>query len=342
MVTPLSVPAMPASLKNLWLSAALLLGLVIVGAAGLVVLGGRSVFEAFYLTVVILTTVGMEGPNNDAERAWGLFLMIAGVGTVIYATGQVVSFVIEGQLTQMIGRHKLNEQIRKLDGHQIVVGFGRMGMALCSTLAYHQRPFVLIENDPDRLATAEELGYLTVPGNATDDQTLTHAGIDRAKGLAACLPRDADNVFVVLSARGLKPTLHVTARCEDIATDAKLRRAGADRVICPAVIGAQRASDHLLNPEIEEKIDLDGAWPDLEIAMVRLNQFPAGMCHDVAGLHTALGENTSVIALISADGSRTLRPEGTLPVGPNDQVVLAGHTGLSDRLMASFTPSQAA
>lgn len=333
---------MPATLKNLWLSAFLLLGLVVVGAIGLMVLGDRTAFEATYLTVVILTTVGMEGPSNNAERAWGLFLMIAGVGTVIYATGQVVSFVIEGQLRQMIGRHKVNEQIRKLEGHDIIVGFGRMGQALCSMLSYHDRPFVLIESNPERLAMAEELGYLAVPGNAMDDQTLIHAGIDHASGLAACLPDDADNVFVALSARGLMPTLHITARCEDVSTEAKLRRAGADRVICPAVIGAHRASDHLLNPDIEEKIDLDGAWPDLEIAMVRLNQFAHPGCRELGELYPLLGASTTVVALVAADGSRKLRPGPKTPVSLEDQVVIAGQAGLAERLVAAFAKPRAA
>jgi voltage-gated potassium channel len=329
-------------MKNLWLSAALLLGLVVVGAIGLMILGDRSAFDAFYLTVVILTTVGMEGPSNNAERAWGLFLMIAGVGTVIYATGQVVSFVIEGQLRQMIGRHKVNEQIRKLEGHDIIVGFGRMGQSLCSMLAYHDRPFVLIENNPERVAMAEELGYLAVPGNATDDQTLTHAGVHHASGLACCLPDDADNVFVVLSARGLMPSLHITARCEDVATEAKLRRAGADRVICPAVIGAHRASDHLLNPQIEEKVDLDGAWPDLEVAMVRVGQIAPEDCRELGALYPLLGPSTTVVARVASDGSRKLRPGPKTPVTPDDQLVIAGQAGLAERLVTSRTKPKAA
>lgn len=333
---------MNGSLKNLWLSAFLLVGLVIVGALGLMVLGGRSVFEAFYLTVVILTTVGMEGPNSDAERAWGLFLMIAGVGTVIYATGQVVSFVVEGQLREMIGRRKVNEQIRKLTDHDIIVGFGRMGQALCTTMTYHHRPFVLVENDPARLALAEELGYLVVAGDATDDHTLQHAGIDRAAGLAACLPRDADNVFVVLTARGLGPALQITARCEDHTTNPKLRRAGADRVICPAVIGAQRASDHLLHPLVDEMVELDGAWPDLEVALVKLSRFPKARCQKVSDLHGLLGERTSVIALIRADGTRTLRPTGNMPVAAEDQVVIVGDTGSTSLIVEAMSDAKAA
>lgn len=333
---------MSASLKNLWLSALLLVGLIVVGAAGLIVLGDRGVFEAFYLTVVILTTVGMEGPDSDIERAWGLFLMIAGVGTVIYATGQVVSFLIEGQLREMIGRHKVNEQIRKLDGHQIVVGFGRMGQALCATLAYHDRAFVLIENCKERLAVAEELGYLTVSGDATEDLTLVHAGIDHASGLASCLPRDADNVFVALTARGLGPELHITARCEDAATDPKLRRAGADRVICPAVIGAQRASDHLLNPQVDEMIELDGEWPDLEVAMIKLDRFPDTALTTVSDLHEALGERTSIVALIRADGSRTLRPSEGMPVNATDQLIIVGNSGSTGRVVRKLEANRAA
>ena len=268
--------------------------------------------------------------------------MIAGVGTVIYATGQVVSFVVEGQLREMIGRRKVNEQIRKLTGHDIIVGFGRMGQALCTTMTYHNRPFVLIENNPERLALAEDLGYLVVAGDATDDNTLQHAGIDRAAGLAACLPRDADNVFVVLTARGLGPALQITARCEDHTTNPKLRRAGADRVICPAVIGAQRASDHLLHPLVDEMVELDGAWPDLEVALVKLSRFPKTRCQKIGDLHVLLGERTSVIALIRADGTRTLRPTGNMPVAAEDQVVIVGDTGSTSQIVEAMSDAKAA
>ncbi|MEZ6194069.1 MAG: NAD-binding protein, partial [Phycisphaerales bacterium] len=169
----------------------ILVGLTAVGTLGMMLTGDRSVFDALYLTVVILTTVGMDRPITEADRVWAIVLMIVGIGAVLYATGQMVSFVIEGQFKQIIGRRKVTERIRKLNGHFLIAGFGRMGHALCNTLAFRERAFVLIESDPRKVREAEELGYLCIEGDATHDAILLEAGIERASGLVTCLPHDA-------------------------------------------------------------------------------------------------------------------------------------------------------
>lgn len=327
-------------MHKLWLSVFLLVALIVAGALGLMLLGDRGLFEAVYLTVVILTTVGMEGPNSDAERAWSLFLMIAGVGTVIYATGQVVAFFVEGQVRDIFGRHKVQSKINHLSGHTIVVGFGRMGQALCASMHAGDRAFVLIESDPDRAEQAHGLGYLVVTGDALAEQSLMTAGIDRAAGMATCLPRDANNVYVTLSASGMNPKLHIVARAEDAKAWVKLQRAGAHRVVCPPQIGAVRASDLLQHPDVDDLIELDGQWPDLEMAQISSARFPFMTGLTVLALCARMGKEVSMVAMTTASGDRKMRPDMDTVIGPGDHLVLVGPKGWMNAL--SQAPREAA
>ncbi len=318
------------------------MGLTLLGAVGLMITGDDSFFRSLYLSVIILTTVGMEAPTSDSQRVWALLLMIGGVGTVLYATGHMVSFVVEGNLKQMIGRRKVTAYIHKLNGHFIVVGFGRMGRALCATLAYREQPFVLIETCERDIRDAEELGYLCIEGSAMQDRILLEAGIDRARGLVTCLSDDADNVLISLSARGLKPDLSITARCDEAQTEPKLRRAGANRVICPAVIGAARATDQMLNPLVDDMLELDGLWPDLELSRISLSRFPGFTERTLAEVKQMICERTMIAALVRCDGTRVINPGPDERVCPEDQIVFLGGSGSVGRMVDVLNTSIAA
>jgi len=298
-----------------------------VGTLGLMVTGERDVFHALYMTMIILTTVGMEGPVNEADRVWSLLLMIGGIGAALYATGNMVSFVIEGQLKQMIGRRKVTSQIHKLNGHTIVIGYGRMGQALCTTLAYREVPFVVVDTCAKLLAAAEEKEYLCIEGNAMHDDILVEAGIMHASGLVTCLSHDADNVLITLTASGMRPDLKITARCDEAGTEPKLLRAGADRVICPAVIGAARASNQMLNPHVDEMMELDGHWPDLELSRLTLERFTGFTTRPLSDVYRLIGKDAVVVAIVHACGTRVLHPTPDVMVSARDQLVVIGGSG---------------
>ncbi len=304
--------------------------------------GDRDVFHALYLTIIILTTVGMEGPATEADRIVSLVLMVTGVGTVLYATGQMVAFLVEGHFKQIIGRHKVTSQIKSLKDHYIVVGYGRMGQALCSTLAYRGKPFVLIEENAHVLRDAEEKGYLCIEGNAMHDAILEEAGIRCAQGLATCLSNDADNVLITLTARGINPDMMIMARCDEAETESKLRRAGADRVICPSVIGATLASNQLLNPRVDDMIELDGYWPDMELSRISLHQFKNLKTCRLCEIYQIIDDETLVVALIKSDGTKVFRPNPDTTVEPNDQLIVVGGVGSVNRLINILTDRMAA
>lgn len=321
----------------------MLLALIIsAGTIGLMMTGDRDVFHALYMTTIILTTVGMEGPTTEADRVLSLVLMLGGIGAALYATGNMVSFVIDGKLKQVIGRHKVTAHINKLDGHYIVVGYGRMGQALCATLAYHDQPFVVIDSNPRNLRDAEEKGYLCLEGNAMQDAILEEAGICRASGLVTCLSDDADNVLVTLTSRGIKPDLNITSRCDEAGTEPKLHRAGADRVICPAVMGAARASNQLLNPRVDDMLELDGHWPDLEISRISLDHFPGFTARPLSEVYRLIGKETIVVAMIQGCGTRVLHPSPDTPVNPRDQLVVIGGAGCINQMVNALDHVKAA
>ena len=205
--------------RQLKASLGLLATVLIAGTLGFYLLGdSRGVLESVYLTVVIVTTVGLKDqyPHfNEAESAWALVIMLVGVATALYATGNLVAFLIGGELRTLLGRRQLESKIKLLRDHFIVCGFGRMGRALCDALSKRKTSFVVIDNNPERTAMAEERGYPYILGDATLEQTLETARILDARGLATCLKSDADNVLVTLSARGLHEGIVITARAEN-------------------------------------------------------------------------------------------------------------------------------
>ena len=331
--------------KKLRLSLLILAGLYVVGTGGFVLLSGRSAFESLYVTVVILTTVGMKEtglPLSTTEQAWAMVLMLAGVGTVIYAMGIVVACLVDGQLREMLGRRHLMHKIKDLQNHFIVVGFGRMGQALCLTLEYKGVPFVLIENNEERIRNADALGYLYIRGDAMQEETLLSTGIERARGLAACLPSDADNVFVTLTARSLKDDLHIIARAEQIRSEPKLARAGATRVICPHLISAVRVSDLLLNPLVDEMMELDGQWPDLELSKISVRRVPDAVGKTLDDLSLSGERGVIVVAVVTADGQRHFNPEPDMQLNRGDEVVIVGPTGCLQRTFPTLGRGEAA
>lgn len=304
--------------------------LFVFGTLGYVVIGGRELFESFYVTVVILTTVGMKEtglPLSQAEQWWTIFLMIAGIGTAIYATGNVVAFFIDGQIREVLGRRQLMNQINNMQDHFIVVGFGRMGQALCATLHYKEVPFVLIDPNEDVAVEADRLGYLYLRGDAMQEEALLMAGIDRARGLATCISDDADNVFVTLTARSLNERLHIIARAEAHRTEAKLLRAGANRVICPVVMGAGMLTHLLLNPQVEEILELDGNWPDLEVTKLNIHRFPNSIGKPLKFLFSELDRHVMVVAKVGVDGVQRYNPSVDEVLEDGDEIVVVGPAG---------------
>ena len=317
-----------------------LVALVVVGTAGFRVFGGRSFFESLYLTVVILTTVGMkesDQPLTDAEQGWAIVLMLVGVGAVLYASVALVAFLIDGDMRRLLGRRKVNKRIDRLHGHTVICGFGRMGRALAKLLTAKGEPFVVIDNDLDRAEEAEQLGYLFLLDDAMSDQALRAAHADQARGLVACLPDDADNVFVALTAREMAPGLLIISRAERMGAESKLRRAGADRVICAPVLTANRVMHMLLQPAIDDLLELMASGEDpLTIVKVAVADLPKAVGRSLSELNLRSKTGMSVVAIIRPDGRRQVNPIAGEKLDAGAQLILLGPTAGIDRVLERF------
>lgn len=236
------------------LASFLIVGAVLIGVVGYMTLEDYTFAEAFYMTVITVSTVGFGEvhPLSDEGRIFTAVLIIGSIGIFAYAVATIASFLIEGQFRNLFKKLRVQQEIAKLKDHTIVCGFGRNGLQACEELYEHKQPFVVIENDHERIEKLMEnhKDYLVLEGDATMDEVLISAGINCAKALITSLPKDAENVFVVLTAREINKELNIISRASDESSELKLRRAGANRVIMPEKIGGSHMAKMVMAPDI--------------------------------------------------------------------------------------------
>ena len=240
-------------------SAGLALAVItVVGVLGYMSFEGWSFSDALYMTVITLTTVGYREVRelNTSGQLWTMLLLITGVGTLFYAAVSSVELVVEGTVRGYFGRRRVKAAIRKLSDHYILCGYGRVGRQVAHEFLADEVPFVIVDQDPEVLEECMAEGYLTLLGEAADDDVLAEAGVLNAGGLIAAVDSDADNVFVVLSARKLNPKLHIVARASSDETAAKLEIAGADRTLSPYAVGGRRLAALATQPLVVDFLDV--------------------------------------------------------------------------------------
>lgn len=235
-----------------------LLVITVVGVLGYMVFEGWSFTEALYMTVISVTTAGYKEvrPLDTTGQLWTMALLITGVGTLFYAAVSSVELVVEGTIRGYFGRRRMEAAINKLNGHYILCGYGRFGRQVAREFANDGVPFVVVEQNPETVEECVEEGFLVLLGEASDDDMLEAAGVRWARGLVAAVNSDADNVFVVLSARKLNPKLHIVARASSDESAAKLEIAGADRTLSPYAVGGRRLASLATQPLVVDFLDV--------------------------------------------------------------------------------------
>ncbi len=229
------------------------------GTFGYMLFENTKFWDGMYLTIITVFTVGYGDmvPIHPAGKIFTVLLVCAGVSFVMYSFSKITETMVEGELKSFFVRRKMNKQVARLRNHYIVCGFGRIGMEICSILQENNRPFVVIERDEDAVKEIGRLGYIELVGDASDDDILLAAGIERARGLIAVVGTDADNLYITLTARGLNHDLFIMARSSGVrGVVRKLKRAGASRVISPYSIGARRMAQLIIRPTVMDFIDL--------------------------------------------------------------------------------------
>lgn len=225
-----------------------------IGVLGYVLLG-FSLLDAVYQTVTTVFTVGFREvqPLDATGKIFTIGLIVVGVATALYTASIVVELVVEGHVQDLLGRRRMTNEIERMTGHLIVCGWGRVGRTIASFVEKSGRDLVVVERDPDR---ARRCPYPMIEGDATDDAVLLSAGIDRASSIIAALDGDAENLFLVTSARALTPGIFVVSRVRAEQNEAKLLRAGADRVVNPQQIGGARMAAFVVQPHVAEFMDV--------------------------------------------------------------------------------------
>jgi len=228
----------------------LLVGIILTGTLALMYIEGWDFLQALWATMETVYAVGYGEyiPKSIEGKIVILFLMVVGIGIVAYGFGTIVSVIMEGQLKNIVGRRNMEKAIAKLENHIIVCGAGRVGTQIIQRLRKEGVPFVVIDQNEDLINGLIAEKVLAIQGDATEDEILQKVGIERARGLVTALPGDAANVFVTLTSKGLNPGISVVARAERFQSEEKLRRAGADKVIAPSVIGGRRMAISILKP----------------------------------------------------------------------------------------------
>jgi voltage-gated potassium channel len=282
--------------------------------------------DAWYMTVITLTTVGYHEvqPLRVRGQIFTMLLLVGGIGIVFYTAVAFVEKAIAGELQQFFGKRRMQKRIEELTDHYIVCGFGRIGEVVCRELAIKPVPFVVIEQQAERVREAEAFPYLVIQDDATDEKALIDAGIMKAKGLFATLASDAGNVFVTLTGKELNPALFVVARAEAERSTRRLLHAGADKVISPYAMGGHRMAQAALRPAVLDIIDLATHSQSLELQMEEVGIPVSSPCKGLPLGDTGLQGQPGVIvvAIKRASGKMLINPAATETVEVGDSFIV--------------------
>jgi voltage-gated potassium channel len=329
------------SVRNFWYRKPLrilfsLLFLVVGGGiVGYMVIEGWDFIDAIYMTIQALSTVGYNEvhPLSFHGKIFTVFLIITGVGSVAYVIRTAGQIMIEERINTALGR-RVMKTIQKIQDHYIICGFGRMGRVICQELQEMGYPFVVVDNGADETEELERLGYLYIKGDATVDDILVETGIERARGVVCVVTNDAENVFIVLTARGLNPKLNIVSRAATPESVQKLIRAGANRVVSPYYLGGFRIAQSLLKPTVLDFLETIVHDKTMEL---RLEEVEISLGSRLDGVNVASSGlrkdlNLIVLAIKGAASAMTFNPSFETEIKAGDTLVVLGHRPALEKL----------
>jgi voltage-gated potassium channel len=287
----------------------------------------ESWFQSFYRSVVTVTLTGLDSvPANDGARVVSIVLVVVGITIIAYAGAVIVEAVAGGVLSGALAERRRERAIHQLHDHFIICGYGRVGQRVAEEFRAADVPFVVLDFHEDAVAAAQEDGTLLVEGDATHDENLRRAGLERAQGLVAASDSDADNLYVVLSARSARPDLTIVARASGTDAEKKLALAGADRVVLPYTTAGQAMANLVLKPQVTAFLDAvtTATGPDLQLAEIEVRRTCAAAGRSIRELRIRHETGAIVIALRKADGSFDTTPEPDTPIEVGDVLIGVG------------------
>jgi voltage-gated potassium channel len=319
--------------KKFQLAIGAVAGLIAFGTIGFKLILGLAWFDSFYFTLITITTIGYSEPAGMSEgaRYFTVVIIISGVSTIGYALSVAAQAVVEFELVATFGKRRMYKDIGKLKDHFVVCGAGRVGTRVIREIKRRGHEFVVIEVDESVADRTLSQGNLVLMGDATNDEVLKAAGIERARGLAVCASSDPDNLYITLTARDLNKDLFIVARATDEPAVKRLRKAGANKVVSPAMTGSDQIAQTLLKPAVADFIELATMTEQLELEMEQIEISPGSPCVGKplreSGIRSDL--DVIVIAIKRATGEMIFNPSADTVFKVGDAMVAIGsHTNL--------------
>ena len=316
-------------MKKILTGVFILLIILIYGTSGYMFIEDMDLTDAIYMTVISITTVGFSevNPLSTTGKYFTVVLVFGGVGFFLYMVSLITETMIAGGLHTFLGRKQMEKKLNALKDHYIVCGFGRIGKVISKILHENHRPFLIIENNLEEIEAINELGYLVLEGDTTNDDILKKAHVLDAKALIAVTSSDADNVYVILSSKGLKPDIYILARSSGkIGAETKLLRAGANKVFSPYEIGARRMAQSLMRPTVIDFLDLTVHEGELGLRLEELQVSDKATFVNKSLMDSGIRSEHDliVVAIKRQKGEMLFNPNPNTDILPGDILVVLG------------------
>jgi voltage-gated potassium channel len=312
--------------RRVWFGIVAMSVILVAGTAGYVILG-FSLLDALYQTITTVTTVGFREVRDfgTEEKVFTIVLVLVGVGTALYTFSVLLEALVEGHFRDLVAMRRMERKIKAMNGHVIICGWGRVGRAIARAVSNAGEDVVVVDRDAGRLASSP---YPTIQGDVTNDEILEEAGIDRARVLVAALNTDADNLYVTVSGRALKPDLFIIARARTESSEPKLARAGADRVVNPQRLGGERMAAFAVHPNVAEFLDVVMHDENLEFHLeeVRVSSESKLAGKTLRDAHIRDRTGALVLAVRERDGAFATNPPPETVIDPNAILIAIGTT----------------
>lgn len=322
--------------RRLLLGVVLLSTVVVIGTIGYVIIEGAGLADALFMVVITITTVGFNEvfELSATGQIWTIALIASGVGTAFYTFGAgfELLFLLGNRRREM----RMMREIDHLHGHIILCGYGRVGKGTAERLKERRADIVVVENDRDRYEAAVEDGFWAIEGDATSNRILEEAGLDRARAVIACVSEDSDNLVITLSAKALEPSVMVVSRAADPEAESKLKLAGADRVVAPQAVGAERLAALTLQPALTDFFDVIVGGRAVEFLVEEIEVTPNSSVEGMSIRDSAIRENSGALILAVEDADRTMlvNPDPELILRAGQKVICVGTKNQVDAALA--------
>lgn len=318
----------------------MLITIFLVGSVGYMLIEGYSFLDAFFMTMITVSTVGFSEiqPLSPIGRLFTTFMIVVSFGTFAYAVTSITRFVVDGTFRNYFVNRRTSRKIKHLNQHVIICGFGRNGSEAARTLIEKNQDVLIIEESPEVVDEIRGLKMLYVEGDSTDDSSLRKAGIERAKSLITTLPNDADNLLVTLSARAINPSIQIISRASYEWSDVKLKKAGANNVIMPDLVGGRRMAKLVASPDVVRFLEYMRKKNPGEVQLSELS------CTDLACsfLTRSIGElnfkkiaGVNIVGLKTGDGNYLFNPSPDLKLQPEHKLFVMGRAEQIKKLRAA-------